>query len=175
LFRRKDPLRKSIELLYSVRLIKDRISRLQSRVDERVDELSKRLISLESRGETYLAKRYAEEIARLRGLSRRLSTLLLVVDKVDIALQHAIVLREFKLIAAELTDIVKGVSKLPETKLPDLAILFAELEEGVRELSEISASGYGGLPSYSPPSSSEVKAVLEEAKEVLKKQLEPAP
>lgn len=173
MLKKKDPLRKGVEVLYSLRLIKDRVSRLQSKIDERAEELAKRLIDLESRGESYLAKRYAEEIAKLRELSRRLATLLLVVDKVDLAVQHAIVLREFNLIATELKDIVKDISKLPETKLPDLGVLFAELEESVRELSEISTPSYGSELNYSPPSSSEVKAILEEARDVLRKKLEP--
>lgn len=174
MFRKKDPLRKSFEVLYSIRLIKDRVSKLQNRIDERAGELAKRLTELESRGESYLAKRYAEEIAKLRDLSRKLATLLLIVDKVDLALQHAIVFREFNLIATELKDLFKDLANLPETKLPDLSILFLELEESVRELSEISATSYGSTLSYSPPGSSEVKAIIEEAREALRKRLEPA-
>ncbi|MEM0000561.1 MAG: hypothetical protein QXH02_03220 [Desulfurococcaceae archaeon] len=173
MFRKRDPLRKSFEVLYSVRLIKDRISKLQSRIDERAGDLTKRLTDLESRGEGYLAKRYAEEVAKLRDLSRKLAILLLIVDKVDLALQHAIVLREFNLIATELRDLVRDLVNLPETKLPDLSILFLELEESVRELSEISIAGHGAGLSYSPPGSSEVKAIIEEAREALRKRLEP--
>lgn len=172
--RKRDPLRKSIEVLYSVRLIKDRISMLQSRVEERTKELTKRLVDLQTRGENYLAKKYAEEISKLRQLSNRLSTLLLVVDKVDLALQRAIVLREYTVISSELRDLLKDISKLPEFKLPDLSLLFAELEESVRELWDMSVVGGGEVLSYNPPSDSEVKAIMEEAKAILREKLEPA-
>ncbi|MEM0004095.1 MAG: hypothetical protein QXE10_07230 [Desulfurococcaceae archaeon] len=170
--RKKDPLRKGFELLRDVRILKDRVSKIQSRIDERAEELSKKLVDLQMKGEKYLAARYAEEIARLKDLSQRFSLIMFILDKVDLAIQHSIMRNEFQVLAEELKDLVKEVVKLPEARIPDVSVLFADLEASVRELSEVSMSEYS--LSYNPPSNSEVKAILEEAKEVLRKKLEPA-
>ena len=170
--RRKDPLRKGFELLRDVRILKDRVSKIQSRIDERAEELSKKLVDLQMKGEKYLAARYAEEIARLKDLSQRFSLIMFILDKVDLAIQHSIMRNEFQVLAEELKDLVKEVVKLPEARIPDVSVLFADLEASVRELSEVSMSEYS--LTYNPPSNSEVKAILEEAKEVLRKKLEPA-
>lgn len=124
------------------------------------------------KGEKYLAARYAEEIARLKDLSQRFSLIMFILDKVDLAIQHSIMRNEFQVLAEELKDLVKEVVKLPEARIPDVSVLFADLEASVRELSEVSMSEYS--LTYNPPSNSEVKAILEEAKEVLRKKLEPA-
>lgn len=170
--RKKDPLRKGFELLRDVRILKDRVSKIQSRIDERAEELSKKLVDLQMKGEKYLAARYAEEIARLKDLSQRFSLIMFILDKVDLAIQHSIMRNEFQVLAEELKDLVKEVVKLPEARIPDVSVLFADLEASVRELSEVSMSEYS--LTYNPPSNSEVKAILEEAKEVLRKKLEPA-
>lgn len=170
--RKKDPLRKGFELLRDVRILKDRVGKIQSRIDERVEELSKKLVDLQMKGEKYLASRYAEEIARLKDLSQRFSLIMFILDKVDLAIQHSIMRNEFHVLANELKDLIKEVVKLPEARIPDVSVLFADLEASVRELSEISMSDYS--LSFNPPSNSEVKAILEEAKEVLRKKLEPA-
>lgn len=172
MFKRNDPLRKAFETLYTVRLFRDRVSRLYNRLDERKNELRARMLLLESRGESYLAKRYAEETVKLEGLLKNLATIQLVLDKVDIALQHAIVIREFNTLVLELKPLIEDLSKLPLIKnVPEMGLLLADLEESVRELAELQTSP----PSitYSAPSTSEVKAVLEEAREALKKRLEP--
>ncbi|MEM4717936.1 MAG: hypothetical protein QXE81_04150 [Desulfurococcaceae archaeon] len=171
MFKKKDPLRKGFEILRDIRALKDRIIRIQSRIDDRTEELSKKLVDLQIKGEKYLAVRYAEEIARLKDLSNRLSVVLLVLDKMDIAVQHAIVKNELNMLASELKDIMKEVSRLPETRLPDLNIIFADLESDVRELSEITLTS---SLTYNPPSDSDIKAILNEARETLKKSLEPA-
>jgi hypothetical protein len=165
-------LRKGFELLRDVRILKDRVGKIQSRIDERVEELSKKLVDLQMKGEKYLASRYAEEIARLKDLSQRFSLIMFILDKVDLAIQHSIMRNEFHVLANELKDLIKEVVKLPEARIPDVSVLFADLEASVRELSEISMSDYS--LSFNPPSNSEVKAILEEAKEVLRKKLEPA-
>jgi len=170
--RKKDPLRKTFEILYSVRLLKDRVSRIQSRLDDRASELSERLVQLQMHGDKYLASRYAEEVANLRKLSSRLSMLMYVLDKVDLAVQHAIVRREFSSLASELSGLIKDVGKLPESRIPDLGILFADLEASVRELTDIVSYDLPG-PSYNPPANSEVSRIIEEAKATLREKLEP--
>jgi len=171
-FKRNDPLRKAFETLYTVRLFRDRVSRLCNRLDERKNELRARMLLLESRGESYLAKRYAEETVKLEGLLKNLATIQLVLDKVDIALQHAIVMREFNTLVLELKPLIEDLSKLPIIKsVPEMSLLLADLEESVRELAELQTSPTS--ITYSIPTTSEVKAVLEEAREALKKRLEP--
>ncbi|WP_048078643.1 hypothetical protein [Desulfurococcus mucosus] len=169
--RSRDPLRKALEALYHVRLLRDRIDTLYNRISERREALFERLTDLESKGERYLAKRYAEEISKLDKLLSRLAAVQLVVEKVDLALQYAINMREFSGVASEVSSLVKDLSKLPELNIPDLNLAFAELQVSIRELSE--ASGPGALDlSYSPPGGSDVKRILEEAREVVKKRLE---
>lgn len=164
-------LRKAVETLYTVRLLRDRVSRIYSRIEERRAELTKRMLDLETMGERYLAKRYAEEIARLGNLMKRLSTIQLVLEKVDLAIQHAVMIRDLASLSVELSQLLKDMSRLPETRIPDLNIIFADLEQTVRELSELTLSG-GVELSYTPASSSEVAKILEEAREVLRKNLD---
>jgi division protein CdvB (Snf7/Vps24/ESCRT-III family) len=173
LFKKRDPLRKSFEILRDVRILRDRITRIQSRLDDRAAELSKRLVDLQSRGETYLATRYAEEIANLKRLSSGLSLVLVVLDKIDLAIQHAIIRREFATLASELSTLLRDLSKLPETRIPELSVVYADLETGVRELMELSSSEALSI-TYNPPTGSEVRAILEEAKTALRERLEPA-
>jgi division protein CdvB (Snf7/Vps24/ESCRT-III family) len=172
LFKRKEPLRKAFEALYTVRVFRDRVKRLYSRLDERKNELKNRMAMLEVRGETYLAKRYAEEIVKLEGLLRSLSSIQLVLEKVDTALQHAIVVKEFSALVEELKPILQDLSQQSVIKsIPEMGLLLADLEESVRELADLQMSP----PSVEAgvQSSSEIKAVLEEAKEILRKKLEP--
>jgi len=172
LFKRKEPLRKAFEALYTVRVFRDRVKRLYSRLDERKNELKNRMAMLELRGETYLAKRYAEEIVKLEGLLRSLSSIQLVLEKVDTALQHAIVVKEFSALVEELKPILQDLSQQSVIKsIPEMGLLLADLEESVRELADLQMSP----PSVEAgvQSNSEIKAVLEEAKEILRKKLEP--
>ena len=166
-------MKKTFETLYTVRLLKNRVSTTQNKIDERVDELTKRLLNLQARGENYLAKRYAEEVAKLKNLSRRLEVLSLVIEKIDVALQYAIVYKEFANLSRELKELFNDISKLPETKIPELNLLFAELLENAKELSgTMERNGTFSLE-YSPVSNSEVSKILEEAKVILKQKLEP--
>jgi len=172
-FKRDDPLKKAFETLYTVRLFRDRVSRLYNRLDERRSELKARMLLLESKGESYLAKRYAEETVKLEGLLKNLATIQLVLDKVDIALQHSIVMREFNTLVLELKPLIEELSKLPIIRnIPEMGLLLADLEESVRELADLQTSPPN--ITYSVPTTSEVKAVLEEAREALKKKLEPS-
>jgi len=112
--------------------------------------LTKKLVELQMKGDNYLSRRYAEEIANLKNLSKRLAVLMFILDKVDLAVQHAIVRYEFNTLATELSSLIREVGKLPETKIPDLGVLFADLEENIRELSDMD---YTDLPvvDYNPP------------------------
>jgi division protein CdvB (Snf7/Vps24/ESCRT-III family) len=172
LFKRKEPLKKAFEALYTVRLFRDRVKRLYSRLDERKNELKNRMAVLELRGEAYLAKRYAEEIVKLDGLLKSLSSLQLVLEKIDTALQHAIIVREFSALVEDLRPILQDLSQQSIIKsIPEMGLLLADLEESVRELADLQVAP----PSFevAVQSNSEIKAVLEEAKNILRKKLEP--
>lgn len=171
-FKRKEPLRKAFEALYTTRLFRDRVSRLYSRLEERKSELKNRMTALELRGEVYLAKRYAEEIAKLESLLKNLANIQLVLEKIDTALQHAIVAREFTTLVEGLKPILRELSELPVIRsVPDMGLLLADLEESVRELAELQLSP----PSFTvnQPGTSEIRGILEEAYEALRKKLEP--
>ncbi|MEM0035762.1 MAG: hypothetical protein QXP97_07105 [Desulfurococcus sp.] len=173
MFRRsRDPLRKALETLYHVRLLRNKIDILYNRVSERRDVLFEKLTDLESKGEKYLAKRYAEEIAKLDKLLARLAAVQLILEKIDLALQYAINMREFSGLASEINNLVKDMSKIPELNIPDLNLVFIELQASARELSEASEANSVVDINYSIPEGSDVKRILEEAKEVMKKKLE---
>lgn len=171
LLKQEKPLRKAVEVLYFVRVLRDRINRVYSRIEERKSELTKRMVDLENMGERYLAKRYAEEIARLNELLKRLSAIQLVLEKVDLAIQHAVIMRDLAGLSVELNKLLKDLSRLPETRIPDIGIMFAELENSVRELAELTSSR-SFETSYNTPSSSDVAKILDEARELLRKNLE---
>ncbi|MEM4977142.1 MAG: hypothetical protein QXT64_07455, partial [Desulfurococcaceae archaeon] len=109
---------------------------------------------------------------RLNELLKRLATMQLVLEKIDLAIQHAVVMRDLANLSAELNQLLKDLSRLPETRIPDISVMFAELEESVRELSELVSSRSLDTSYSYTPSSSEVVKILEEAKELLRKNLE---
>ncbi|MEM4748638.1 MAG: hypothetical protein QXS26_02040, partial [Thermosphaera sp.] len=114
----RDPLKNAIETLYKVRLLGNRLEVLVDRISERRNALFERMVDLQSRNEKYLSKKYAEEIARLDKLISRLTTIKLVVEKIDLSLQYAINMREFNDLSKELTSIVGELKRLPEANLP---------------------------------------------------------
>jgi division protein CdvB (Snf7/Vps24/ESCRT-III family) len=168
----RDPLRNAIETLYKVRLLGNRLESLVDRITERRSALFERMVELQSRNEKYLSKKYAEEIARLDKLASRLTTIRLVVEKIDLSLQYAINMREFNDLSKELTSLVSELKKLPESNLPELNMIMMGLEESVREMAEISHGGGGGISFNVDGGSQDVRRILEEAREVMKKKLE---
>jgi division protein CdvB (Snf7/Vps24/ESCRT-III family) len=168
----RDPLRNAIETLYKVRLLGNRLESLVDRITERRNALFERMVELQSRNEKYLSKKYAEEIARLDKLASRLTTIRLVVEKIDLSLQYAINMREFNDLSKELTSLVSELKKLPESNLPELNMIMMGLEESVREMAEISHGGGGGISFNVDGSSQDVRRILEVAREVMKKKLE---
>jgi len=165
-------LRNAIETLYRVRLLGNRLESLVDRITERRNALFERMVELQSRNEKYLSKKYAEEIARLDKLASRLTTIRLVVEKIDLSLQYAINMREFNDLSKELTSLVSELKKLPESNLPELNMIMMGLEESVREMTEISHGGGGGISFNVDGSSQDVWRILEEAREVMRKKLE---
>ncbi|WP_052891634.1 hypothetical protein [Thermosphaera aggregans] len=168
----RDPLRNAIETLYKVRLLGNRLESLIDRITERRNALFERMVELQSRNEKYLSKKYAEEIARLDKLASRLTTIRLVVEKIDLSLQYAINMREFNDLSKELTGLVNELKRLPESNLPELNMIMMGLEESVREMAEVSHGGGGGISFNVDGSSQDVRRILEEAREVMKKKLE---
>ncbi|MCY0867723.1 MAG: hypothetical protein OWQ48_00610 [Desulfurococcus sp.] len=172
MFRRKrDPLRVSLEMLHKVRVLRDRIDVLYNRVEERRKALFERLVDLESKGEKYLAKKYAEEVSKLDKLLSRLSLVQLVLEKVDLALQYSINMRKFAELASEVNGLVKDLSKMPEFNIPDLSMVFVEFEGLVKELEDASRTGSPVSLEYSPPLDGDVKKILEEARAIVKERL----
>jgi division protein CdvB (Snf7/Vps24/ESCRT-III family) len=168
----RDPLRNAIETLYKVRLLGNRLESLVDRITERRNALFERMVELQSRNEKYLSKKYAEEIARLDKLASRLTTIRLVVEKIDLSLQYAINMREFNDLSKELTSLVSDLKRLPESNLPELNMIMMGLEESVREMAEISHGGGGDISLNVDGSYQDVRRILEEAREVMKKKLE---
>ena len=165
-------MRNAIETLYKVRLLGNRLESLVDRITERRNALFERMVELQSRNEKYLSKKYAEEIARLDKLASRLTTIRLVVEKIDLSLQYAINMREFNDLSKELTSLVSDLKRLPESNLPELNMIMMGLEESVREMAEISHGGGGDISLNVDGSYQDVRRILEEAREVMKKKLE---
>lgn len=170
--RRKDPLRTAIQALYRVRVLRQKIDVLVNRLRDRREMLFQKLMEYEAKGEKYLAKAYAAEISNLDKLTARLDAVLLLLDKIDLAMQFAIHMREFNEISGEVLELVKKISSLPEISgIPELNFEMVQLESAVRELASTSYAPEIQL-SYSAPFDSEARKVLEEAREIAKRKLE---
>lgn len=170
--RKKDPLRTAIQALYRIRTLRQKIDVLVNRLRDRREMLFQKLMEYEARGDKYLAKAYAAEISNLDKLTARLDAVLLLLDKIDLAMQFAIHMRDFREISGEILDVVKKISSLPEISgIPELNFEMIQLEGAVRDLA---SSEY--VPdlqvSYTASFDSEARKVLEEAKEIAKKKLE---
>ncbi|AFK51784.1 hypothetical protein TCELL_1362 [Thermogladius calderae 1633] len=166
-----DPLKSALTALYNVRASIQRLDSLIDRISSRRSKLMDMAVDLQARGETFLAKRYAEEIAKLDKMRSRLEVLKLVLEKVSLSIDLAITMRDFKLIADEVSSIVSEIKKIPESRMPDLAVYFAELDSSIRELA--SADIDVGPPlSYDTTETPDVRRVLEEARSLLKTKLE---
>ncbi|WP_440059760.1 hypothetical protein ACSU1N_00955 [Thermogladius sp. 4427co] len=166
-----DPLKSALTALYNVRASIQRLDSLIDRINSRRSKLMDMAVELQARGETFLAKKYAEEIAKLDRMRSRLEILKLVLEKVSLSIDLAITMRDFKLLADEVGDIVRDIKKIPESKIPDLSIYFAELETSIRELSSVELET-GPPLNYDTSETPDVRKVLEEARTLLKTKLE---
>jgi len=171
-FKKKvDPLKSALTALYNVRASIQRLDALIDRINSRRSKLMDMAVELQARGETYLAKRYAEEIAKLDRMRSRLEVLKLVLEKVSLSIDLAITMRDFKLIADEVSSIVGEIKKIPESKISDLAVYFAELEVSIRELASTNLET-GPPLQLDTTETPDVRKVLEEARSLLKTKLE---
>ncbi|MEZ0393844.1 MAG: hypothetical protein ABWK00_02180 [Desulfurococcaceae archaeon] len=173
MFRRRkvDPLRTALVALYNVRASMQRLDELIDRVESRRNKLMDMVVELQARGETYLAKKYASEVAKLDGIRSRLSTLRLVLEKVSLALDMAISMKEFREAAKMIAEIASELRKLPEANVPDIGVYLAEFDAAIREL----ASSEYTVPDvdYRGGALDEGAAkVLEEARAILRAKLE---
>lgn len=167
----RDALRLSLELLAKVKAFRHRADLLYNRLLDRRQALMDRLVQLESRGEKYLSKIYANEIANLDKLISHMSLLIFVLEKVETSIQYAITLRDFRSLTSELSEVMGDIAKMPEIKaVPDLNLYLIDIESLLREMSNAEAPSFMATPVET--SGSDAKKILEEAREVLRKKIE---
>lgn len=168
--RKKDPYKEAIYALYNARQALGKIELLMDRISNRRRRMLEMAAELEMRGQKFLAKRYAQEIAKLNMMYTRLSNLHLVLEKIAVSLEYALTIRNFKEIAHEILSLTKEIKRLPESTIPDISLSLANLEYALRSLEDMDPSMID-LVAYEPGSSSEVEKILEEAREILGKKL----
>lgn len=127
---------------------------------------------LEMRGETFLAKRYASEIAKLDKIYSRLADLRLVLEKIVLSLEYALSIHNFKNIAKEVLSLTNELKKLPEATIPDIGLLFANLESTLRNLETANYDIPDVGDSLIIDDYADSEKILMEAREIIKKRLE---
>jgi len=162
------------ETLYAIYHAKNGISRIEALID-RINARRRKMLEiaaqLEMRGETFLAKRYAAEIAKLDKISSRLADLKLVLEKVVLSLEYAMTIHNFRGIASQVLSITKELKKLPESTIPDLGLVFANLEVSLRNLEDLDYN-IPDIEFNAPTTDVDAERVLYEAREIVRKKLE---
>ena len=167
----RDALRLSLELLARVKAFRHRVDLLYNRLLDRRQTLMDKLTQLEAKGEKYLSKIYANEIANLDKLISHMSLLIFVLEKVETSIQYAITLRDFRSLAGELSKVMGDIAKMPEIKaVPDLNLYLIDIESLLREMSSAEVPSFMSTPVET--SGSDAKKILEEAREILRKKIE---
>ncbi len=174
IFRRRkiDPYREGIQALYSVKLGMSKIEALLDRIKNRRHRMMEVAAELQMRGETFLAKKYAEEIAKLDKISARLQMIHLVLEKVALSLEYAMTVHNFQGIAKEVLEITRDLKKLPESTIPDMGLMLYNLEESLKAIANSGANAPDySLIDMSPSTDENTEKILKEAKEILKSRL----
>ncbi|MET1159764.1 MAG: hypothetical protein ABWW65_02275 [Thermoprotei archaeon] len=170
--RRVDPVRETLYALYHVKQGISRIEALMDRIMNRRKKLLEVAAKLEARGETFLAKKYAVEISKLDKIYARLADLRLVLEKISTSLEYALSLRNFKEVSENILEILNDVKKLPESTIPEIGLVIANLEHYLRNIEESSISMPEMASVFELPSDNETEKILSEAREIVKKRLE---
>ncbi len=173
IFRKKkiDPVRETIYAIYNTKKGISKLEALMDRINSRRNRMLEVAAQLEARGETFLAKKYAAEIAKLDKINNRLADLVLVLEKISISLEYALSLKNFREIASEVSDLLNELKKLPETTIPEIGLVLSNLEYSIKNLESMNY-GTPDLEMDITPSGSEVDKIIEEAREILRKKLE---
>ena len=93
--KRVDPMRETLYAIYSVKQGISRLEVLMDRISSRRKRMLEVAATLEARGESFLAKKYAAEISKLDKIYSRLADLKLVLEKISISLEYAMSLRKY--------------------------------------------------------------------------------
>ncbi len=173
IFKKKkvDPIRETVYAIYNVRQGINRLEVLMDRIMTRRKRMLDVAAQLEARGETFLAKKYASEIAKLDKIYNRLADLKLVLEKIAISLEYALSLKKFQETARDISNLLSELKKLPETTIPEIGLVIANLEHSIKKLEEINYT-FPEAPDLTYSSDHEVGKIIEEAREILKKKLE---
>lgn len=173
-FRRRkvNPYKETLYAIYNVKQGMSRIEALMDRIKSRRHRMLEIAAQLEMRGETFLAKKYASEIAKLDKIHSRLADLRLVLEKIVLSLEYAMTIHNFKGIAKEVLNLTNELKKLPEATIPDIGLLFANLESTLRnlEMSSYEVPDIGS--SFIVEDYTDSEKILMEAREIIKKKLE---
>lgn len=170
--RKIDPLRETLYAIYHTKQGISRIEVLMDKISSRRERLLEIAAKLETRGESFLAKKYAAEIAKLDRIYNRLADLRLVLEKVNMSLEYALTLKNFREIASEINGLISELKKLPETTIPEIGLVLTNLEYSIKNLENIDY-GIPDATDISVATDSDVNRIIEEAREIVKKKLEP--
>lgn len=144
---------------------------LMDRVRSRRDKLLETAISLEARGESFLAKKYASEISKLDKAYSRLADIKLVLEKVAMSLEYAINVRKAQEVYGEVYALLQELKKVPETSFREVGSVVLELEYAIRSLQDHLSESAFSLD-FDVASDNNVNRILEEARSILKTKLE---
>ncbi len=170
--KKKDPFKETIYAIYNARQASMRIEMLMDRIRNRRRRLLEMAAELDMRGQKYLAKRYAQEIAKLDKMYARLSNLHLVMEKISASLEYALTMRNFSVIAKDVLGLTEDIKRLPESTIPDIGLSLTQLEYSLRSIAD-QATISMDVVDYEPASSSEVEKILEEARLIVNRKLVP--
>lgn len=167
-FKRKiDPIRETLAAIYKINQGISKIEYLLDKLNSRKDKLIEYAISLENRGERFLAKKYVEEAKRIEEFYNGLSDLKLVLLKISMGLERALVTHNFRKLAEELIILFGNIKKLPEFAIPEVGNIIMDVESSIAKLRDFSYT-IDDL-SFNITSDNEIDKILSEAREIIKK------
>lgn len=169
--KRRDPLREAIYAVYYVRNGISIIDVFMDRVWNRRNRLLQIAAELEMRGETFLAKKYASEIAKLDKIYSRLTDVRLVLERIATSLERAVSARKIEEIAKDVYQLLIDFKKIPESTIPELNLTLVNLEYSIRNILDQLRGEYSNIE-FDTPLDETINAILEEARTILKQKLE---
>jgi division protein CdvB (Snf7/Vps24/ESCRT-III family) len=173
IFKKKkiDPIRETVYAIYNLKRGINRLEALMDRIMSRRKRMLEIAAQLEARGESFLAKKYAAEIAKLDKIYSRLADLKLVLEKISISLEYTLSLRNFQSTARDIAALLNDLKRLPETTIPEIGLMITNLEHSIKNLEETDYDIID-LPDITYASDRDVGRIIEEAREILRKKLE---
>ena len=157
-----------LRAISAIRVIEARIGYIEERMSQSIEDAYNKLIKLQERNESSAASLLAAEIAEKKKVYESILSFKLGLEKLRLRLESIRDVGYSLTLMKGLEKIIKDIKKNVALNLPELSILYTELEEKLNELDiETQIPDSEGIPlDIKEITDDEVKSILKEASEI---------